>query len=628
MDDPATTVDQRRLPVGTAGMPAPGLVALLAGAVVVAALYLGRELFVPMVLAVLLAFVLAPLVRVLGWLRLGRAPSVLVAVALGFAVLFGIGLVVARQLSQLAANVPAYQAAIQRKVADLRLGELLGQAASIMRDLDGGLGHGGAPPPAAPPPHAPGSAPAAAAVAPAPPVAAHGAAPGPLEVLRSVAEPLLEPLATTAIVVVMVIFFLLYREDLRDRLIRLAGSRDLHRTMGAMNDAAHRLSRFFLAQVALNAGFGLFIAGGLWLLGLPNPVLWGILAGLMRFVPFVGVFVAVVPPALLALAVDPGWSLAFWVLGLFLVSEPLMGQVAEPLVYGHSTGLSPVSVIVATAFWTFLWGPIGLLLATPLTVCLVVLGRHVNRLEFLEVMLGDRPPLLPEESLYQRALEGDTDGLVRQARRHLKEAPLAAYYDEAALRALALAQADWSREVLEPERLDSVHRHFETMLDDLAEVAETPDSAEAVPPGWEEDGAVICVAGRGQFDDLAAQMAAQLLRGAGFGARPLPNAALGEAGLERLDPARVRLCCLSMLEEGSSAAGVRYFLRRLRRRLPEAAVVVGLWHARPDSPTLAALREEGPGETTVTSLREAVAFCQAAAAQSARETTTEAASRA
>jgi hypothetical protein len=167
----------------------------------------------------------------------------------------------------------------------------------------------------------------------------------------------------------------------------------------------------------------------------------------------------------------------------------------------------------------------------------------VNRLEFLEVMLGDRPPLLPEESLYQRALEGDADGLVRQARRHLKEAPLAAYYDEVALRALALAQADWSREVMEPERLDGVHRQFETMLDDLGEGAEAgPESA---PPGWEKDGAVICVAGRGQFDDLAAQMAAQLLRGMGFGARPLPNAALGEAGLGRLDPARVRLCCLS-----------------------------------------------------------------------------------
>jgi hypothetical protein len=159
------------------------------------------------------------------------------------------------------------------------------------------------------------------------------------------------------------------------------------------------------------------------------------------------------------------------------------------------------------------------------------------------------------------------------------------------------------------------------MLDDLDEHVARAEAPDAAPPGWEREGAVICVAGRGQFDDLAAQMAAQLLRGAGFGARGLPNAALGEAGLERLDPARVRLCCLSMLEEGSSAAGVRYFLRRLRRRLPEAAVVVGLWHARPDSQTLAALREEGPGETTVTSLREAVAFCQAAAAQSAREAT-------
>jgi hypothetical protein len=430
-----------------------------------------------------------------------------------------------------------------------------------------------------------------------------------------VAEPLLAPLATAGLVVVFVIFILLYREDLRDRLIRLAGARDLHRTLVAMNDAAYRLSRFFLAQVALNAGFGLFIMGGLWLLGLPNPVLWGILAGLMRFVPFIGTFIAVAPPALLALAVDPGWSMALWVLGLFVLSEPVMGQVFEPLLYGRSTGLSPIAVIVSATFWAFLWGPIGLLLATPLTVCLVVLGRHVERLEFLAVMLGDRPPLAPEESFYQHALERDADGLVAQARRWLREsdASLAAYVDEVALRGLALAQADWTREVLDPERMGSVRRQVEVLLDDLAEDADPVEAAAALPEAWRDEGAVLCIAGQGPFDEAAAAMAAQVLRALGFGAEAAPNAVLEAARIEQaLDPARIRLCCLSVLEEGSSAASVRYFLRRLRRRLPEARMAIALWHAAPGSPMLSALRAEAPAEAIVTSVGELVALCQTA----------------
>ena len=279
-----------------------------------------------------------------------------------------------------------------------------------------------------------------------------------MEMLQRVAEPLLGPLATAGIVVILVIFILLYREDLRDRLIRLAGARDLHRTMSAMDDAAYRLSRFFLAQTGMNTAFGLFIAAALWLIGIPNPLLWGFVAALMRFVPFIGVFVAVTGPLLLAMAVDPGWATLVWVLVLFAVSEMLMGQVFEPLVFGHSTGLSPIAVIAAATFWTWLWGPIGLLLAVPLTVCLVVLGRHVDRLEFLEVMLGDQPPLDPEETFYQRALAGDADALAEQAERCLKEKPLADYLDVVALPALRLAQADAVHGVLPPERREALQR--------------------------------------------------------------------------------------------------------------------------------------------------------------------------
>ena len=269
-----------------------GLAALFASAVVIAGLYLGRELLVPLVLAILLAFVLAPLVRLFRRIRIGNSLAVLLSVGLGFAAIFGIGVVVTGQVTQLAARLPEYQRNIAAKVEALRIGELLEEGNALLERFRHGLGRKDV----------------AVAAAPAP--APAGSEASALDVVSNVAEPLLAPLATIGIVFVFVVFVLLYREDLRDRLIRLAGARDLHRTTLALNDAAYRLSRFFLAQVALNAGFGLFIAGGLWLIGLPNPVLWGILAGLMRFVPFIGTFIAVVPPALLALAVDPAWAMA------------------------------------------------------------------------------------------------------------------------------------------------------------------------------------------------------------------------------------------------------------------------------------------------------------------------------
>ena len=218
--------------------------------------------------------------------------------------------------------------------------------------------------------------------------------PGALQSLQSLISPLLHPLATTGIIIIFVIFILLQREDLRNRLIRLAGSHDLQRTTAALDDAASRLSRLFLIQLLVNGSFGVVIGIGLWLIGIPSAILWGILAGVLRFVPYIGAFIAAAFPLALAVAVDPTWSMLLWTVALFVVVEPIVGHVIEPMVYGHSTGLSPVAVVASATFWTALWGPIGLVLATPLTVCLVVLGRHVERLEFLDVMFGDRPASL------------------------------------------------------------------------------------------------------------------------------------------------------------------------------------------------------------------------------------------
>ena len=317
-----------------------------------------------------------------------------------------------------------------------------------------------------------------------------------------------------------------------------------------MNDAASRLSRYFLFQLGLNSAFGVLIGACLWLVGLPNPLLWGILAAIMRFVPFVGVVIALLPPLLLAVAVVPGWTLALAVLALFAIAEGVMGQVVEPLIYGHSTGLSPLAVIVATAFWTLLWGPVGLLIATPLTVCLVVIGRHVEPLAFLDVILGDAPPLDPPETFYQRALEGQAAALLPDARRQIAASSLTDYYDKVALPGLALAQGDLFRDALAFERLEGIHEQIGALLTPLAVVPARANAGSSIPPAWQRNGAVILVPGRGQLDDLAAEMAVQTLRRDGFGARVEPNLVLGSTGAMPAGMAEAKLCCLSVLENG------------------------------------------------------------------------------
>jgi predicted PurR-regulated permease PerM len=592
--------DRRLPPVATPGNPVAGAAMLVSAAVIVAALYFGRDVLVPLVLAVLLAFVLAPAARVLQRLRLGKGLAVLVTVLAAFAVIGAVGAALGSQAADLAADLPRYATTLRAKLGALRgLGDLLRQSDGLL----GSLGIEGAPP-------APAGATTPVVVATSPRSDA-----ALLDVAGRILGPVVQPLAMAGLVIIFTILVLLYREDLRDRAIRLAGARDLHRTMTAMNDAAARLSRLFLAQLGLNAGYAVLIAGLLWAVGLPSPLLWGILAGMMRFVPFIGTPIAVTPPLVLAMGVDPGWGLAVTVLAVFLLGAVIMGQVLEPLLFGRRTGLSPLSVVLSASFWAFLWGPIGLLIATPLTVGLVVLGRHVPRFEFFDVLLGDRPPLQPEESFYQRALEGDADGLVEQARDILAEpdASLAAYGDSVALQGLVLAQTDWSREALEPERLEVIRAQVGTLLDDLSDFG-TPAEA-TLPPAWRAEGAVVCIPGRGPLDDLTARLAALVLHRAGLGARAETSAALETANLGRLDPALVRLCCLSVLEEGNSIAGLRYFLRRIARQLPEAKVIVGLWDAPPDSAMLAALREEGPADAIVTSLGEAAALCEALAAR-------------
>jgi AI-2E family transporter len=426
---------------------------------------------------------------------------------------------------------------------------------------------------------------------------------------------------------------------LRNRLIKLAGSHDLQKTTAALDDAATRLSRLFLIQLAVNASFGLVIGAGLWAIGIPSPALWGILAAILRFVPYIGALISAVFPLALAAAVDPGWSMLLWTAALFLVVEPVIGHVIEPLLYGHTTGLSPVAVVASATFWTALWGPIGLVLATPLTVCLVVLGRHVERLEFLDVMFGDRPALSPPEIFYQRMLAEDPAEAVEKAEEFLKERPLLTYYDEVALPGLKLAQNDVTRGALDRAQAEKIKATVLGMVDDLAEqvdgtpadntthdpetVAAVEAVDEAVPDlavvnreglgsEWRADAPVLCIAGRSPLDEAAAAMMAQLLGKYGLGARVEGADAVATMNILRLETSGVALVCLSYLD-ASSLAHMRYTIRRMRRRLPEAQLLLACWKADVD---VAMLRDSMKADAVATTLPEAVRVCLEAARNS------------
>ena len=325
--------------------------------IIVMTLYFGREIVIPIALAILLSFVLAPVVGLLQRIRVPRGIAVVSVVILAFALLFAVGSLLASQLTQLASELPRYQSTISEKIQlfrDTTAGRgTLERASGMLKDLSKELDR---PKDAAP---ALGASPLASPKAPLTPVPVEVRQPDPgaLESLQALISPLLHPLATTGIIIIFVIFILLQREDLRNRLIRLAGSHDLQRTTAALDDAARRLSRLFLIQLMLNGTFGLVIGAGLWLIGVPSAILWGILAAVLRFVPYIGAAIAAAFPLALAVAVDPTWSMLLWTLALFLIVEPIVGHVIEPMVYGHSTGLSPVAVVASATFWTALWGP-------------------------------------------------------------------------------------------------------------------------------------------------------------------------------------------------------------------------------------------------------------------------------
>lgn len=609
--------------------------------IIIAMLYFGRDIFVPVALAILLSFVLAPLVGILQRIHVPRGLAVVSVVVAAFMLIFAIGSLLAAQLTQLAGDLPRYQSTISEKIQsfrDTRAGRgTLERASDMLKDLGKELDK---PKDAASAPKI-GTIAGSNAFAPPVPVEVRQPDPGALESLRTLISPLIHPLATTGIIIIFVIFILIQREDLRNRLIRLAGSSDLQRTTAALDDAASRLSRLFLTQLILNGGFGVVIGTGLWFIGIPSAILWGILAAALRFVPYVGAVIAAAFPLALAVAIDPGWSMLLWTLALFFVVEPLVGHVVEPMVYGHSTGLSPIAVVASATFWTALWGPIGLVLATPLTVCLVVLGRHMERLEFLDVMFGDRPALSPPEIFYQRMLAGDPTEAAEKAEEFLKERSLASYYDEVALKGLQLAQADAERDALDQERLAKIRDAVSEFTSDLSDQDDRPPAKsnstsdaeawsaveavaenavnerlpylrrETLPPDWQGEHPVLCVAGRSLIDEAAAIMLAQLSTEHGLAARVEGPESLSTTNVFRLDTTGIAIICLVYLD-ARSAAHMRYSVRRLRRKLPKATIILGCWVKDIDAAALELLREGAKADLAAASIGEAVRLCIAA----------------
>jgi predicted PurR-regulated permease PerM len=533
--------------------------AMIVAAIVIAGLYFGRPVLEPLALALLLSLLLAPAVLWLQHHGVGRGVAVFATVILAVIVIFGIAAAVGDEIIGLARNLPQYEQNIAAKIRSLNSvpgAGVVGRATQVLHDL----GNEFAPDTTS----APGEArtPVPVEIRPEP---------VPLQILRNIAGPLLAPLAFAGMVLLFAIMILLKREDLRDRLLRLAGARDLHRTTAAMNEAAERLSNYLLMQLGIGVCFGLPVGIGLAVIGIPSAPLWGILGVLLRFIPYLGGPMTAVVPCLLAIAVDPGWSLFLWTVALFAAVEAVLANVVEPWVYGRTTGLSAVAVILASVFWTWLWGPVGLLLATPLTVCLVVLGRYVPQLQFLDILLGNRPVLSPEESLYQRLLAQDPEEGTEQAEEFSREKSLEAFFDEVTIPALLMAQADSDRGALTADRRAVIAAGFATILDNLAEdgliEAEEADTAEP---------SIACLAGRNELDLAAAWLLQFLLRRRGHRVVVFSPDAVSTFNIDRLPLQGAAVVCLSLVST-TATARARYLVRRIRRRARRARLLIGFW---------------------------------------------------
>jgi methylmalonyl-CoA mutase cobalamin-binding subunit len=433
------------------------------------------------------------------------------------------------------------------------------------------------------------------------------------QILQNAATGLLGPLGTAALVSLLVIFMLLKREDLRGRMIRLVGQGRISATTRALDDAGSRVARYLTMQLLVNVSFGLCVAIGLYFIGVPNAALWGAFAALLRFVPYVGVWIAAAVPMLLSFAVSTSWLSPVLTLGLFIVLEVINANALEPWLYGSSTGVSSIALIIAAVFWTWLWGPIGLVLAIPLTVCLAVMGRHVPKLQFLSVLLSEEQALAPHEECYHRLLAFGLDEAHDLAEAHVKANSLTSLYDSVLIPTITLAEMDAQRDELDAEQRSAIHHHFQDLIEDLgsappskSQLAADKAVAEHTPfPLSPPTCRVLCVPARAHRDELAGAMLVQLLRQQDFDAENASAVLSGGELVELAAKSDPEAICVSVVAP-STLTHARYLSAKLRAQLPRVKIVVGIWGATENMAGAGErLRSSGADEVVV-SLAEAV----------------------
>ena len=549
---------------------------------------IAQDVFIPIALAMLLTFVLSPIVERLQHWHVPRVAAVVVTVVFAFSVLGGLGWLLASQATTLAADLPQYKHNLTRKIRDVRRvgkSDSLEKAQSAVKEVIGELQKDGS----------------VAAKKPPQPVVVEKPASGGLDSLRATLAPIADVLATVGFVVVLVIFMLIERQRLLERIIRLGGTARVTLTTKILSDAADRIGRYLQAQSLINTGFGVTIATGLFLIGVPYALLFGVLGAVLRFVPYVGVWVAAGSAALVSLAVSDGWREPLMVLTLFTLVELLIYLVVEPLLYSHSAGVSPLALLITLAFWTWLWGPIGLILGTPLTVCLVALGRHLPEMQFIVVLFGDEPVVSTDVAVYQRLLKGDEDGARAVLAQYVKEHPTADVYEEALLPVLARVRRDASRGALTAQESAFITGAIRRVVDESEGGGRPAAQDEAAAAPVLE--ALACPA-RDEVDAAALRMLAARVATEGVRLDVADAGVLAAEVLERVEAMRPGVVVVASVA-ANGLGHARYVLKRLRARFADLPLVATCWSAPDEADEARAALVDAGATDVATTLGEA-----------------------
>lgn len=535
-------------------------------ALVVALLHFAQDVLIPIAFAALLAFLLSPVVvRLMRW-KLPKTMAIVVTVSIAFAVIGGLGWLVTTQAMSLARELPNYEENLQQKIAELKqphtpegVSRMVGMVENLRRELQTDV------------PDKPVTPQGANETRPVP-VEVRPIEPTPWQLAIDIVQPFLRPLGIAGIVIVFVVAMLFQREDLRDRFIRVAGAGQVNVATQAIDDAANRVSRYLGMQLVVNALYGIPIGLGLWAIGIPNALLWALLATLLRFIPFVGPWIAAAFPLALAVAVDPGWTKLLYTGALFIAMELISNNLIEVVLYGASTGISNFALLVAAVFWTWLWGPAGLVLSTPLTVCLLVLGKHVPGMGFMSMLLGSEPVMTPPAQFYQRMLSMESEEMFDVAAKYVEEHSLEEFYEDVFIPALVMSEEDRHRGALPESR----QRFIFQASRDLIEELERRDEAHAASSGR---AVAVALPARDEADEIVGQMLSHLLRRRGIPAKAMRLATPLDETFAAVDEGHTRALVISALPP-SALGSARQMCRRLRLRCPDAKLLVGVWQHR------------------------------------------------